>query len=61
MRFGGGKYTFQNACRDNHCLITLGFSPLSSFSFLMAFCPFQRLLGWWYILSIFKVIHEITK
>ena len=34
MLLGAGKCTCQNACRDNHCLTALGFSPLSSFSFL---------------------------
>ena len=46
MLLGAGKCTCQNACRDNYCLTALGFSPLSAFSFLTAFCPFQRLLGW---------------
>ena len=30
----------------NHCLTVLGFSPLSSRSFLTVACPFQRWLGW---------------
>ena len=46
MCAGAGKCICQNACFDSHCLTTLGFSLLHSFSFVMAFLPFQRLLGW---------------
>ena len=40
MHVGAGKCTCQNACRDNHCLITL-----SSFSFLTAsFLTFPKMV-----------------
>ena len=37
MHAGAGKCTCQNACQDSDCLMTLGFSLLSSFSLVMAF------------------------
>ena len=44
MLLGAGKCTCQNACRDNHCLIALGFSLLYSANFFLAFSKMIRLV-----------------